>query len=462
MFTRKFLFFALILLIFSTFAAAEVSIEKTPVNDIIIKEIGNPAVFDFKMKNLGSADDFELYNYFAFTISPVGSFHMDSASTDTKRVEFYPPKNTDFNGFYNLEYYIKGKTTQPQKDFVTFKIVALKDVFELGSDNIKSGSNSIKFYLANREPIAIEKVKVKFSSAFFQKEEEFSLDKYGRKEFTVQLNPEDYKRLIAGSYTLKADITAEGKKTEQEAIIKFLENENIVTGRDSSGFFINNYVITKSNKGNVVANVDVLIKKNIFTRLFSSFNPEADDVARQGATVYYSWKRELKPGEDFQVNVRTNYFFPLLLGAFLILVIIVVKIITRKHVVVRKKVSFVRIKGKGGDFALKVSITVNAKDYVNKVNVIDRVPSMVKIYENFQNEQPSSVDEKSRKIVWSFNNLDKGEVRTLSYVIYSKIGVLGKFSLPRAVAIYERDGDIHESESNRAYFLAEQKGTSDL
>ncbi|MEK6879488.1 MAG: hypothetical protein AABY22_07775, partial [Nanoarchaeota archaeon] len=459
---KKILFFALILLIFSSFASAEVQITKNVISDVIIKEIGNPAVFEFKIKNLGSADDFEFYNFFGFTISPVGTFRIDSALTDVREVKFYAPQKNELNGFYNLEYYIKGEKIEAQKDFINFKIVSLRDVFEIGSENIRSGSNSIKIYIANREPVEIDNVKVKFSSAFFSREEEFSLDKYGRKEFAIELNPEDYKRLVAGNYALKAEIGVGGKKTEQETIIMFVENENIVTNRESSGFFINNLILTKSNEGNVVANVDFLVKKNILTRLFTSFSPEADEVVREGATVYYSWKRELNPAEEFRIVVKTNYFFPLILIIFLILVVATVKIIIRKHVVIRKKVSFVKIKGKGGDFALKVSVIIQAKEFVEKVNVIDRIPSMVKVHEYFPNEKPDHVDEKTGKIVWKFHNLDKGEIRRLSYVVYSKIGVMGKFSLPRAVAIYEKNGDIHESESNRAYFVAEQITAEDI
>jgi len=47
-------------------------------------------------------------------------------------------------------------------------------------------------------------------------------------------------------------------------------------------------------------------------------------------------------------------------------------------------------------------------------------------------------------------------MRTLTYIIYSKVGVLGKFALPTATAVYEKDGEIHETESNKAFFIAEQ------
>jgi len=52
--------------------------------------------------------------------------------------------------------------------------------------------------------------------------------------------------------------------------------------------------------------------------------------------------------------------------------------------------------------------------------------------------------------------MQPGESRVISYIIYSKVGVLGKFALPTATAIYEKDGNIHEAESNHAFFIAEQ------
>ena len=45
----------------------------------------------------------------------------------------------------------------------------------------------------------------------------------------------------------------------------------------------------------------------------------------------------------------------------------------------------------------------------------------------------------------------------MSYIIFSKVGVLGKFALPTANAIYEKDGEINETDSNRAFFIAEPR-----
>ncbi|MEK6913465.1 MAG: hypothetical protein AABW47_02225, partial [Nanoarchaeota archaeon] len=118
------------------------------------------------------------------------------------------------------------------------------------------------------------------------------------------------------------------------------------------------------------------------------------------------------------------------------------------------KVSFVR--AKGGEFALKVSVIVSARKYVEKVHIIDRLPPLVKLHERFGGELPKKVDERNGRMEWDFAKLQAGEARIISYIIYSKVGVLGKFALPTTKAVYEKDGEVHESESNHAFFIADQ------
>ena len=82
----------------------------------------------------------------------------------------------------------------------------------------------------------------------------------------------------------------------------------------------------------------------------------------------------------------------------------------------------------------------------------------MKVYERFGGENPSRVNEAARLIEWDFEKLEAGEVRTLSYIIYSKdVGVMGKFALPSATAIYQKEGEIKEASSNKAFFVTEQR-----
>ena len=189
--------------------------------------------------------------------------------------------------------------------------------------------------------------------------------------------------------------------------------------------------------------------------MFTSFSPEPDSVDRNGFKVYYTWTKEIKPGETLEIAVKTNWLFPLLIVLFIVAIVLLAKQYSKTHLVLRKKVTFV--KAKGGEFALKVSIFVNAKKYVERISVIDRLPPLVKIYEKFGKEEPTRVDEKNRRLEWNFEKLEAGEIRVLSYIIYSKIGIIGKFALPSATAVYEHEGNIHESESNKAFFVAEQR-----
>jgi hypothetical protein len=239
-----------------------------------------------------------------------------------------------------------------------------------------------------------------------------------------------------------------------EGTIKFSEKDIVTRTENQYGVIINTNKITKTNEGNVVSSSVTVIKKNIISRLFTSFNPEPDVVERKGFLVYYTWEKELKPGEELTITIKTNWLLPLLAILLIIAIVILTKQFSRTNLSLKKKVTFV--KAKGGEFALKVSIMVTARKFVERINVIDRLPPITKLHERFGGEMPKKVDVHNRKIEWYFDRLQEGESRIISYIIYSKIGVLGKFALPKTNAIYEKDGEVHEAESNQAFFIAEQ------
>jgi hypothetical protein len=54
-----------------------------------------------------------------------------------------------------------------------------------------------------------------------------------------------------------------------------------------------------------------------------------------------------------------------------------------------------------------------------------------------------------------FDKLEEGERRVLSYIVFSKVGVLGKFELPRTRSSFEREGEVKRSISNKVYFVSE-------
>ncbi|MFC1682444.1 hypothetical protein ACFL0X_02415, partial [Nanoarchaeota archaeon] len=296
----------------------------------------------------------------------------------------------------------------------------------------------------------------KFNSVFFDLEESLSLGAYEKKSFSVQLDKEEFRELVAGFYTLNVEVNVGDEVAKLEGMIKFVEKDDLETVTKDYGFFINTKIVEKKNEGNVIVDSEVVIKKNIVSRLFTTMSPEPDIVNREGFDIVYVWNEELRPGESLEVVVKTNWLFPLLFVIFVVVVVVLVKQFSKTHLVLKKKVSFV--KAKGGEFALKVSIIVSAKKFVERISIVDRIPSLVKVHERFLGSEPGKIDEKNKRIRWEFDKLEKGESRVLSYLIYSKVGVLGKFALPAATAIFEKEGKIYETTSNRAFFISEQRG----
>ena len=107
---------------------------------------------------------------------------------------------------------------------------------------------------------------------------------------------------------------------------------------------------------------------------------------------------------------------------------------------------------------MKIKLRVSAKAEVGNVSLIDRIPRVVQVHDKFSSViKPSKIDLKNKRIQWDLGDMRQGEERVFNYVIYSTVGIVGKFALPRALAVFEKEGKIHEVESNSVYFLAEQR-----
>ena len=449
--------FTLLILVFvlPSVLAINLIIEEQDSNEVIIQGLNEPAIFNLKITNTGESDNFQFYNLLGFSMAPKGTVQINNGETKKIKLIIYPQDDFSLRGFYTFEYFIQSQDKTEISQRLTIKIVDLEDVFEIGSGEIDPESNSIEIYIHNKENFNFEDINTKFNSVFFDLNETFQLGANERKTFDIQLNKEDFKELIAGFYTLNAKITVENLNAEIEGIIKFAEKDILTITKRDYGVVINTQIIEKKNEGNIAVKSETVIKKNIISRLFTSFSPEPDVVERQRVNIYYTWSREIAPGESLEIVVKTNWVIPLFLVLFVVIIVALTRYYSSTDLTLRKRVSFV--KAKGGEFALKVSIIVHAKKHVERVNIIDRLPSLVKIYERFGGEKPTRINEKTRRIEWDLDKLDEGETRVLSYIIYSKIGIIGKFALPEATAIYEHEGKIHESSSNKAFFIAEQR-----
>jgi hypothetical protein len=387
---------------------------------------------------------------------PVGTVHIGAGQTKNIDLGIAPIGEFNSRGAYSFTYFIRDVINGgEQEQTLSFRIIDLKDAFEIGSGELDPEANSIEIYVRNRANTDFENIKAEFSSPFFEFEETFDLKKEEIKTFEIELDRDKFKQLTAGFYTLNAEISVEGKSADVEGTIKFLEKDLLTTTQKDYGFVIYTKIIEKINEGNIPVHSETSVEKNIFSRLFTSFSPEPDFVEREGFKVTYTWVRDLNPGQNLKITTTTNWLFPLLVIFFVVVIVFFARKYSRNNLGLRKKITFV--KAKGGEFALKVTIFVKARKYIERVSITDRLPPLVKLYEKFGQEQPTKADAKSGKISWNFEKFEEGETRVLSYFVYSKVGVLGKFALPSAYGVYERDGKIKETSSNRAFFVADQK-----
>jgi len=432
--------------------SASLDIEKKAVNSVIITELKNPAVFDFSLKNNGADDTFTIYNLIGFSVEPSQPFGLGSGGTKDIQFKFYPSDEMlKRSQTINFLYKIKGEAAGIQEDSLTITITKLKDAFDINAYNINLDSDTATVYIRNKVDYEFKDLKVVFKSSFFDFEKTVTLKPYEKQEFNIELNRDQIKSLVAGQYYITSDVSFGGFNSEIENNFKFIEKSGISTDERTEGIIIRKTTITKTNDGNMPSIAEVTINKNAFSRLFTTLNMDPVKVERNGFNIEYTFKKELKPSEVLVIRATTNWTFPIVLLLVILGTAYLVSIYRVTFVSVKKKTTYV--KTKGGEFALKVTLLVKARDYVEKLNIVDRIPYNVKVYDRFGAVNPDKIDEKNRRLEWSIPSLNSGEERVFSYVIYSKVGVVGKFELPTASAIYEHNGKLHESESNKVYFL---------
>ncbi|NCN86318.1 hypothetical protein GW932_00645 [archaeon] len=450
----------LALLILPAVFAVNLDVEKISEKEVLIIDLDQPAQFLISVTNNGATDDLSFYTFFGEGLSPVEPISFLKGETKNVTLTVYPRENMNIRGPTNFNYFIQGKDRSEIEEKLNVNIIELKDAFEVGSSSIDPESSTLKIYIKNKVNFNFENVNVKFSSPFFNLGKEVSLKPYETEEYTVDINKEDFNKLMAGFYTLKAKVEVSDVNADIEGKIEFVEKDLLKTESKNYGLIISTKIIKKTNDGNTIQDSETTIKKNIISRLFTTFSPEPDSIDREGAKVYYTWTQKIAPGEYNEIVVKTNWLLPFLIILFLISSIYFARKYSEQKISLRKRVTFV--KAKGGEFALKVTIIAEAREFVEKIKIVDRLPPLVQIYERFGGELPDRISKDKKRLEWDFDYLDKGERRVMSYVVYSKVGVLGRFALPGTTAYFEQEGKQKQATSNKAFFLAEQKSRSQL
>jgi len=449
----KFSVFALIFLLASLVSAADLEVNVLERNDVIITELEKSnATFKLEITNNGDSDNFQIYSLVSVAMYPKESFRINKDEKIVLDVTAVPFDDVLMNkrGVYAFEYQIKGETTGFFKDALAIKLLDVKDAVIVSINDIPLNASSIKMTVKNKEDIEINDLKIVAESKFFKFSEKFDLTEKQEKMFDVPIILE--KEISAGNYEAEINYELNNMKSSVVLPIRYLEATGISVHESISGFIIKKTNITKSNEGNVPAVAVIEVRKNILTRLFTVYSDKPTNSKRSGVFVDYSWEKEIGVGESYTVNVTTNYTFPFIIILLIVVVGLFAKFMVTNKLSVHKGVSLVRTKG--GEFALKINLRVKSRGNVKDVVITDRIPGHAKLFNKF-GITPHRIDEHARKIEWDVPHMNAGEERLFSYIIYSKINIVGSFELPAASVSFECDGKREHVLSNKTHFAAE-------
>lgn len=444
-----FLFAALFLLAM----ASAIQIEPEYPTNIIVRDFDNSIPLTLEITN-ATPGTYNLYTLADISIQPSQQFQIDTDPFE-KTFIIKPNENLDLEGNYAFTYVLNHRGFEKFEQKILLRLLNLEDVIEISSESIDPESGQVSFYVQNKEPVYLENLTATFSSVLFDITTTFDLKPNEKFAIPVSVDPALLAKTTSGVYVIKSQFQTDKGEKNIDGTLYLGEKKGITSLEDTSGILVRTQTVTKVNSGNVQESIKINLERNIISRLFTSFNIEPSSIERDGMTIKYLWiKDRLGPTESYTVKAKTNYVLPFLIIVVLALAIVGYKRFSETKLEVRKSVS--PVKTSGGEFALKVKLSLNARHDVENVTLIDKVPSVVKIYKKFGLVKPDKIDAKSRRVIWNIGDLEAGEERAFDYIIYSKVGIVGKFSLPRALAVFEKEGHIHEIDSNNVFFMNEQ------
>lgn len=361
----------------------------------------------------------------------------------------------------SFEYRVTGEKTGVTKDIFSVRVYSFETALSILSENLMLNQKEAKIYVKNLINFNFKDLDLKVSSEFFEDSFKLSLKPFEEKVFSVELDQDKLNRAVGGSYILSSSLTLGNVSGKALSTFNFEERTDISKEEKTSGFLVRKFYSKSINRGTMPGIVRVSVKKDWFGKILTTANIKPSDTENEGIYTWLIFEKELNPGEEFYVEVKTNYWIPVL---FVILVaggtwIFVYYAFKRRNLVIKKRVAMV--KTKRGEFALKITLYIRARKTVEKVSVMDNIPQMVKLYDRFGILRPNRIDEVNRRVEWDFEVLNKDEERVVSYVIYSRLGVFGRFDLPEAAAVYEEGNEVYEVESNKVSLRFDNTSKSD-
>jgi hypothetical protein len=442
--------------------ATQVSVESKIIKNIVVSDANEPLIFELIIKNYEMYEDEEKFYIFTtekFDINP-SEIMLKGGETKKIRIEILPSEYMKANsGYVNIPMQIKLEGSGESLRFnLPVKLLSFNELFFFNSESITLDSEKLNVYVYNIEDVNYENVSLSFKSTFIDDyNTEIKLAPYEKKSVEIKVSKDKLRNLVFGAYPLTINYNIGGRENQIRLYVNIMEKSQIATSEEKSGLIIKKKSVSKTNEGNIPTIAEITFNKNILSQFFTTFSSEPNIVKRDGLKVSYSWQVDLMPNETKKIDSVTNWIIPFLIVVFIVFIAIFSHMYFSHDLEIKKRVQYV--KTKSNDFALKITVNVKAKRFMEKVSIYDRIPAMTKVYDEYNSN--AKVDNEKGRLKWDINYLSAGEERSFSYIIYSKVKLLGKFELPSVTGIYEINGKLHEEKSNKVFFINEQEREKD-
>ncbi|MCK5283415.1 MAG: hypothetical protein KAK00_08470 [Nanoarchaeota archaeon] len=213
--------------------------------------------------------------------------------------------------------------------------------------------------------------------------------------------------------------------------------------------------IVFTNKGNVLFEGDLAVATTGIKRLFSSTDPGAVLVKKDGRS-YYSWNVKLTPYESYSVKVKVNYLgIVVVLGVIIFIVLLFY--LGRSPLVLRKDITETEV-SEGGLSKLRILINIRNRSLkkIKDVSIIDKVPKLLDIEKHTSLGSLKPIKIKRNKkhetlVLWTVEELMPGEERVITYQLKSSLKILGGLSLQPAVSKFRQNDKEVKIRSNRSF-----------
>lgn len=449
--------FAIVLCMSFVSAEPNIEVTKTPYNTVVVRGMTMPAVYDLTIKNYGKVDFFKVDTLLDVLIYPKDAVEIGGEKTVNIRIYPSEAEKKRYDGDWSFKYYIRGETTGIYEDNILIRILDLKDV--IGMDvptSITAKDKTFVINLENTQNVSMN-LSMIVDSSLVDYKDMFTFSPYEKKQIVINTDSEKL-AVEAGNYNLKITFVANGEAVYESNRDLILESDSRteLTTETKSSTFMETTTFVKKNVGNTVVSGIVAANRTLLQSMITSFSLKPDKATREGGIYNYEWSRKMNPGDSYTVVMKTNYAMPWIILIVLIVCYCIIRKLTKKQIVLKKRAY--RVKTKSGQFAAKIIIILkNTGKEVANAKIIENIPPFTELIEDkFGTVKPTEI--KKHSVVWSIPFIAAKEEMILSYMVFSKVSVLGKIEVAPAIATYQTNKDtIKESKSNSIFILTEEK-----